>query len=248
MAHLGHRVEVVGNPEPSSSSSSRSAPTARRLEAARARLVERDIAARGLTDARVLAAMGSVRRERFVPPDLMDFAYEDRPLPIGSGQTISQPYIVALMAEAAEIGPDDRVLEVGTGSGYGAAVLAHLAAEVWTIERYEGLAKTAHRRLRAEGLDNVHVAVGDGTLGWPEEAPFDAIVVTASAPDVPPALRQQLADGGRLVLPTGPERRAQALLRIRRIADDYTTEDLGPVRFVPLIGDQGWGPGDTTAA
>lgn len=208
--------------------------------AARARLVERDVGARGITDARVLTAMASVRRERFVPADLAEFAYDDRPLPIGSGQTISQPYIVALMAEAAEIMPSDKVLEVGTGSGYGAAVLAHLASEVWTIERHTELAENASRQLESEGIDNVHVVVGDGTMGWPEEAPFDAIVVTAASPGIPAALRHQMADGGRLILPTGAKKRTQTLLRVRREGEDYRSEDLGRVRFVPLIGKQGW--------
>ena len=203
-------------------------------------MVEHHIAARGIADERVLAAMGSVRRERYVPTDAAEFAYEDRPLPIGVGQTISQPYIVALMAQAAEVGPMDRVLEVGTGSGYGAAVLSNLAAEVWTIELHESLAETARRQLHAEGVNNVHVLVGDGTLGWPEAAPFDAVVVTASGPAVPVALREQLCDGGRLIIPAGPENGDQSLLRIRRIGDGYEREDLGAVRFVPLIGAQGW--------
>ena len=162
------------------------------LDAARARSVDGDVAARGITDERGLSAMRSVHRERFVPAELAESAYHDSALPIGSGQTISQPYIVALMAEAAEISPSDKVLEVGTGSGYGAAVLAELAAEVWTIERHTNLAESARRQLRAEGIDNVHVLVGDGTLGWPEESPYDAIVVTASGPGIPAALREQL--------------------------------------------------------
>lgn len=210
------------------------------LSAARARSVDRDVADRGVRDERVLAAMRTVRRECFVPRYLAESAYDDNPLPIGEGQTISQPYIVALMAEAAEIAPTDRVLEIGTGSGYGAAVLASLAAEVWTIERHERLAEDARRNLRAVKIGNVHVGVGDGTLGWPEEAPFDAIIVTASGPDVPPALQDQLVDGGRLVLPAGPQHRVQSLLRVRRTGDDYGREDLGAVRFVPLIGEQGW--------
>ncbi len=209
-------------------------------EKARQRLVEHDVAARGITDERVLTAMRSVRRERYLPPDMAEFAYDDRPLPIGAGQTISQPFIVALMAEAAEIAPTDTVLEVGTGSGYGAAVLAHLAGEVWTIELHESLAETAREQLRAEGVDNVHVLIGDGSLGWPEAAPYDAIVVTASGPGVPAALRDQLSEGGRLILPAGPEHGAQSLLRIRRTDDEFEVEDLGPVRFVPLIGAQGW--------
>lgn len=210
-------------------------------DAARARMVKDHIAGRGISDERVLAAMKSVHRERFVPGDMVQFSYEDHPLPIGLGQTISQPYIVALMAEAAEISPTDKVLEVGTGSGYGAAVVSHLAAEVWTIERLDDLAETSRNQLSAEGVENVHVVVGDGTLGWPDEAPYDAIIVTAGAPAVPSALRDQLAVGGRLILPSGPERHGQTLLRVRRVTDDrYETEDLGLVRFVPLIGEQGW--------
>jgi len=205
-------------------------------------LVEHRVASRGITDERVLTAMRSVRRERYVPPNMAQFAYEDRPLPIGLGQTISQPFIVALMAEAADIAPGDKVLEVGTGSGYGAAVLAHLGAQVWTIELHERLAETARERLRAEGFDDVHVLTGDGTLGWPEAAPFDAIVVTAGGPGIPAALREQLSDGGRLILPAGPETSSQSLLRIRRTGEDDHVEDLGPVRFVPLIGAQGWDP------
>lgn len=213
------------------------------LTAARAKSVDRDVAARGVRDDRVLAAMRAVRRECFVPAHMAEFAYDDNPLPIGQGQTISQPYIVALMAEAAEITPTDKVLEVGTGSGYGAAVLAVLAAEVWTIERHERLAGDARRHLGAVEIDNVHVVVGDGTMGLAEEAPFDAIIVTASGPDVPAALREQLADGGRLVLPAGPQHRVQSLFRVRRKGDDYRTENLGAVRFVPLIGEQGWSDG-----
>ncbi len=211
-------------------------------DAARARMIEQHIAGRGITDERVLAAMKSVRRERFIPKDMVQFGYEDHPLPIGLGQTISQPFIVALMAEAAEITPTDKVLEVGTGSGYGAAVLAQLAEEVWTIERLEDLAETARHQLTAEGIANVHVLEGDGTLGWPDEAPYDAIIVTAGAPAVPTALSEQLAAGGRLILPSGPKRQGQTLVRVRRRSDNsgFDTEDLGLVRFVPLIGEQGW--------
>ena len=218
------------------------APGAIDVEAARRQMVEHHIAARGVADARVLDALRSVPREHFLPPSLAEFADEDTPLPIEEGQTISQPFIVALMVEAAELEEHDRVLEVGTGSGYGAAVLAEIATGVWTVERHEALARQAQRRLEALGCRNVHVVVGDGTLGLPDVAPFDAIVVTASPGSVPQALLEQLADGGRMVIPVGTEPRAQRLLRIRRCGDDVAEEDLGPVRFVPLIGRQGWAP------
>ncbi|MDH4362551.1 MAG: protein-L-isoaspartate(D-aspartate) O-methyltransferase [Acidimicrobiia bacterium] len=204
------------------------------------------VAARGVSDERVLAALGSVRRERFVAAHLADRAYDDGPLDIGLGQTISQPYIVAVMAEAAGIEPGDQVLEVGTGSGYGAAVLAALGAEVWTIERLAPLADEARRHLEAEGVavngpGGVHVIVGDGSVGFHPEgaglAPWDAIVVTAAAPEVPRALVAQLADGGTLVLPVGKPGGVQALVRIRRQGERFEPEDLGPVRFVPLVSD-----------
>lgn len=208
----------------------------------RSAMVRDQIAGRGLSDERVLEAMGSVPRERFVPAELAPYAYQDRPLPIEEGQTISQPLIVAEMAAAAELTPDSRVLEVGTGSGYGAAVLGRIAAQVFTIERHEELAEQARRRLHELGYENVHVTSGDGTLGWPEHAPYDAIVVTADAPSVPPALLEQLGDGGRLIIPVGPDSDAQKLLRIRRHDDQIVEENLGGVRFVPLIGEQGWRP------
>lgn len=201
------------------------------------RMVERQIAARGIRDPRVLQAMREVRRDAFVPPHLRHEAYDDGPLPIGEGQTISQPFVVALMAEAARIGPEDRVLEVGTGSGYAAAVLGRLAGRVWTIERHASLAETARRRLAVEGFANVEVLVGDGSRGWPPAAPFDAILVAAGAPVVPAALRAQLAPGGRLVMPVGPYGR-QELIRITRTGPDSFQEDgLGDVAFVPLISD-----------
>ena len=203
-------------------------------------MVRRDLLARGVHDQRVLDAMGAVPRERFVPPELTDFAYGDRPLPIGSGQTISQPYIVALMTEALELEPDDRALEIGAGSGYGAAVLARVAAEVWTIERHAALAATAARVLAELGVTNVHVVTGDGTLGCPEAAPFDGIVVTAGGPKAPEALLDQLAEGGRLVIPLGTRMSGQRLVRFRRHGTEYREDDLGPVQFVPLIGEQGW--------
>ncbi len=214
--------------------------TSEHFAASRARMVAEHIASRGVSDPRVLAAMAMVPRELFVGDQLAEFAYEDTPLPIGTGQTISQPYIVAVMADAAQIGPDDRVLEIGTGSGYGAAVLSRMAAEVWTIERHAVLADEARSRLRSLDYDNVRVVVGDGTLGWPEEAPFDAIVVTAGGPAVPAALWEQLAEGGRLIIPVGPETRGQELLRVRRVDGEPIEEDLGAVRFVPLVGEQGW--------
>ena len=206
-------------------------------------MVERDLASRGVRDERVLAVMGEVPRERFVPEELAEFAYTDSPLPIDVGQTISQPFIVALMAQAAELGPHDRVLEVGAGSGYGAAILGRCAGEVWSIERHETLAEQARRRVETLGYDNVHIVCGDGTLGWPEEAPFDAIVVTAGGPSVPPTLWEQLAEGGRLIIPVGPESRGQELVRVRRVAGEPVEEDLGPVRFVPLIGEEGFDAG-----
>ena len=208
----------------------------------RARMVRADIAGRGVTDPAVLRAMGTVPRDAFVPPVQARFAYDDCPLPIGEGQTISQPYIVALMAEAAELGPGDRVLEVGTGSGYGAAVLSRIATQVVTIERHEVLAERARAALADLGYDNVAVVVGDGSLGWPDAAPYDAIVVTADAPSVPEALVAQLADGGRLVIPVGRSPGYQTLVRVRRRGDDLVTDDLGAVAFVPLIGEQGFEP------
>jgi protein-L-isoaspartate(D-aspartate) O-methyltransferase len=204
-------------------------------------MVERQIAARGIRDARVLEAMRTVPRERFVSPALAEFAYRDSPLPIEEGQTISQPYIVAAMIDALELAPSDRVLEIGTGSGYAAAVLARLAREVYTVERLGPLATLAACRLAEAGYDNVQVRHGDGTLGWPEAAPFDAIAVAASAPQLPDALLAQLAIGGRLVIPVGETLQSQRLMRvIRAAADRYETEDLGAVAFVPLIGAGGW--------
>jgi len=209
----------------------------------REEMVRTQIAARGVRDPRVLEAMRTVAREAFVPPELAEFAYNDSPLPIESQQTISQPYIVALMTEALALEPGDRVLEIGTGSGYAAAVLARIAREVYTVERHEELARVASRRLRALGFENVHVLHADGTLGWPDHAPFDAIVVAAGGPKIPPPLLEQLAIGGRLVIPVGDGRDLQKLVRITRSRDGRLhEEDLGDVRFVPLIGVQGWEP------
>jgi len=208
-------------------------------------MVQRQIAGRGVRDRRVLDALLAVPREVFVPERLHEFAYDDTALPIEEEQTISQPYIVALMAEALEIGPDDRVLEVGAGSGYAAAVLSRIAREVYAIERHVALAELARERMRRLGYANVHIIHGDGTLGWPEHAPYDAIAVAAGGPDVPPALRSQLAPGGRLVIPIGTDPRLQELVRVRRTGpDEFKRESLGAVRFVPLVGAQGWHTGE----
>ncbi|MDH3655262.1 MAG: protein-L-isoaspartate(D-aspartate) O-methyltransferase [Myxococcales bacterium] len=210
----------------------------------RRRMVERHVEARGVHDAAVLDAMRAVPREAFLPENLAEFAYDDTPLPIEEGQTISQPFIVAAMAEALKLGPHDRVLEIGTGSGYAAAVLAEIAGEVYSIERHRVLADHATRRLQELDYQNVHVLCGDGTLGWPEHAPFDAILVSAGGPEVPRVLVEQLAPGGRIVIPVGPDLRDQRLLRVTKDSTGQTnTEDLGGVRFVPLIGAGGFGEG-----
>ncbi len=183
--------------------------------------------------------MAKVPRHLFVPEALWHQAYSDRPLPIGYGQTISQPYIVALMTEALELRGDERVLEVGTGSGYQAAILAELAKQVYSVERMPELAKRARRILDRLGYGNVLIRVGDGSKGWPERAPFDAIIVTAGAPKVPKALLQQLKIGGRMVIPVGDEQ-SQELLKIVRLKDGFQQEELGGCRFVKLIGEEGW--------
>ena len=204
-------------------------------------MVSRQLAARGISDVRVLAAMRGVPRQAFVPEEQAEFAYADTPLPIEEGQTISQPYVVAWMAQALELLPGDRVLEIGTGSGYAAAVLSKLAAQVDTIERHASLARSAQARLAQEGFTNVAVRCGDGTLGWPERAPYDAIVIAAGGPSVPPPLLAQLKVGGRLVMPVGSEERVQKLVRVTRTSESETrTEQLGEVQFVPLIGAAGW--------
>lgn len=208
----------------------------------RAEMVERDIAARGVRDARVLQAMRAVPRERFVPEHRLEEACADHPLPIGAGQTISQPYIVALMSEALQLSGGERVLEIGTGSGYAAAVLSRLAREVHTIERIPALAAQAQRMLAELQVANVQVHVGDGSLGWPAAAPYDAIVVTAAGPRIPAALREQLAPLGRLVMPVGRHHGAQELLRLTRARDDGEDDRIDAlcsVAFVPLLGAQG---------
>ena len=202
---------------------------------ARQLMVARQLEGRDITDPRVLAAMGKVPRHRFVPEDLAPQAYDDNPLPIGLGQTISQPYIVALMSQWAEVKPVDQVLEVGTGSGYQAAILAELAGRVFTIELLPELAEAARTRLRDQGYGRVQVRSGDGYQGWPEEAPFDAILVTATAPEVPPALKEQLKEGGRLVIPVGPPGSVQTLLLLRKVKGELREEKRLPVLFVPLV-------------
>ena len=211
------------------------------LPSTRERMVAAQIARRGIHDRKVLEAMRQVPREAFVQPGFEEFAYEDSPLPIGEDQTISQPYVVAAMTEAVEVKPGDRVLEVGTGSGYAAAVLSRIAGRVYGIERYRSLLEAARKRITDLGYDNVELRVGDGTLGWSEAAPFDAIVVSAGGPRVPERLKEQLAIGGRLVIPVGEESKYQNLLKITRKAEnEYDEDDLGPVMFVPLVGEQGW--------
>ncbi|MBW0147054.1 protein-L-isoaspartate(D-aspartate) O-methyltransferase [Marinobacter arenosus] len=207
----------------------------------RAWMVENQIIGRGISSPLVIEAMRRVPREKFVTRTLIDSAYDDGPLPIGSGQTISQPYIVALMADALDLKGGDVVLDIGTGSGYAAAVLASIADRVFSIERIPELADHAAETLSAEGYDNVVVRCGDGTLGWPEQAPFDGICVAAGAPVVPETLKQQLSIGGHLVIPVGSVHTVQSLQRVTRISDtEFRSENLGDVRFVPLLGEQGW--------
>jgi protein-L-isoaspartate(D-aspartate) O-methyltransferase len=215
--------------------------TTRDLARLRERMVNEQLAQRGIQDPVILEAMGTVPREDFVPDSQVRFAYADSPLPIGEGQTISQPYIVALMTEALELTPDDRVLEIGTGSGYAAAVLSRIARWVYTVERHSNLAQAAQARFQRLGYDNIQVHTGDGTLGWIEHAPYDGIVATAGGPSVPQPLRDQLKRGGRLVMPVGRSPQLQELVRVRRLPEDgYRREELGSVRFVPLVGQAGW--------
>lgn len=202
-------------------------------------MVAEQLAKRGIRDERVLEAMQAVPRHHFVPSEDQHLAYADGPLPIGHRQTISQPFIVALMTQLLELKGEERVLEVGAGSGYQAAVLGHLAREVYSVERIPELAAKAEATLRELGIENVHVEVGDGTQGLPEHAPYDGIIVTAAAPQVPKPLKEQLADGGRLVLPVGSQM-GQVLERWRRDGDQYQRETLTPVAFVPLVGQEGW--------
>ncbi len=211
------------------------------LSSRRRHMVEQQILARGVRDEHVLAAMGKVRREAFVPLAVRHLAYVDSPLPIAGGQTISQPYIVALMIEALALQGDEKVLEIGAGSGYAAAILAEIGGEVYAIERIRKLAEKAASHLLSEGYENVHVRHADGTKGWIEAAPFDAILVSAGAPEVPEALARQLTIGGRMVVPVGADPRAQELIRITRTGTNtFDREHLADVRFVPLVGEEGW--------
>ena len=207
---------------------------------ARNRMVEAQIARRGVRDPRILAAMRTVPRELFIAPDFKQFAYEDGALPIAEGQSISQPYIVAAMLEAAGLEDDSKVLEIGAGSGYVTALLGRVADKVFAVERHAALTEAARERLRALGYDNVELKTADGSGGWPEAAPFDAIIVSAGGPQVPESLQQQLAIGGRLVMPVGLEDEQRLVRILRRGLDDFTLRDLGAVRFVKLVGAAGW--------
>lgn len=211
------------------------------LAAQRNRMLNEHLIGRGIRNAAVLAAMMMVPREEFVAEHLRESAYEDHPLPIDEGQTISQPYIVAYMTEMLELSAEDRVLEIGTGSGYAAAILSRIVNTVYTVEHFGSLVQKAIQRFRKLGYTNIHVLEADGTLGWHEHAPYDAIVVTAGAPEVPSPLLEQLATGGRLVIPVGVNPYLQTLVRVRRVSDkDYSREELCAVRFVPLVGSAGW--------
>ena len=206
-------------------------------------MVENQIISRGIVDTRVLAAMRAVPRHAFIPEKFLDEAYEDHPLPVGDGQTISQPYIVALMTSHLELTGSEKVLEIGTGSGYQAAILARLAKEVHSIERIPELASKAEATLKRLGFDNVAVHAGDGSLGWPEAAPYDRIIVTAAAPSVPAELTDQLTTGGRLIIPVG-ERWHQVLEEWRKTPAGLVKKEVLPVVFVPLLGQKGWQDGD----
>jgi len=212
-----------------------------KLAQQRARMVEVQLRSRGIRDERVLAVMGKVPRERFIAPEYVWEAYADGPIPIGAGQTVSQPYMVAAMVEALEVQSSDQVLEVGTGTGYEAAVLAELASKVWTIERHAELADKARRILLELGYGNVHVICGDGSLGLPQQAPFNKILVAAGAPQAPPSLIAQLAEGGRMAVPVG-NRADQQLQIVRKIGGEIVTSLHVLCCFVPLIGSEGWQP------
>jgi protein-L-isoaspartate(D-aspartate) O-methyltransferase len=206
----------------------------------RARMVERQLRRRGIDDERVLVAMGEVPREAFVPASLRHRAYADSALPIDDGQTISQPWIVAAICQALELRGGERVLEVGTGSGYSACVLSLLAGEVVSVERHQGLALSAREALSSVAVTNVELTIGDGSRGIPERAPFEAIAVHATAPAPPPALVSQLAEGGRMVIPIAAGEETDLLTRLRRQGDEVEAETIAPCRFVPLVGEEGY--------
>jgi len=207
----------------------------------RQRMVATQLRARGVRDEKVLAAMGEVPREQFVPVERRPMAYDDAPLPIGEGQTISQPYIVAFMIEALALKGGEKALEIGAGSGYAAAVLGRICGDVYAVERIERLAAAAAKTLRETGVENVHVRFADGSGGWPDHAPYDAILVSAGAPSISEALQRQLAVGGRMVVPVGDHPRAQELVRVTRASEnEFVRERIADVRFVPLIGEAGW--------
>ena len=211
------------------------------LAAQRNKMVKRQIAGRGVRDPLVLAAMRSVPREMFLPEETRRFAYEDRPLPIAAKQTSSQPYTLAFMIESVSLKGGESVLEIGAGSGYAAAVLAEIANEVFTVERVAELATKARESLESLNYFNVHVLHGDGTLGWPENAPFDAILVAAAGPRIPESLKSQMTIGGRMVIPVGSSAFDQKLVRVTRLSEThYKSENIGDVQFVPLIGKEGW--------
>jgi protein-L-isoaspartate(D-aspartate) O-methyltransferase len=211
------------------------------FSAMRANMILTQLKERGIKDTAVLQAMNTIPRETFVSAPHKGMAYQDNPLPIPANQTISQPYVVALMISLLALKPDHRVLEVGTGSGYAAAILSQLVKTVYTIERHQTLIDYAQECLQTIGCENIYIHHGDGTQGWPEHAPYDGIIVAAGGPTIPTALRQQLAIGGRLIMPVGKEQRRQDLIRLTRISQDqFRKKNFGPVAFVPLIGHEGW--------
>lgn len=210
----------------------------------RSQMVKHQIAVKGIKSKALLAALKTVPREKFVPANLKKFSYEDTPLPIGEGQTISQPYIVALMIETLNLKGGGKVLEIGTGSGYAAAVLSLIVDKVYTVERIEQIASNAAATIKSLGYKNIHVLKGDGTLGWKKHAPYDAIVVAAGSPSIPNILKEQLKIGGCLVIPIGNHKHLQKLVKVSRISEsEYTEEHIADVGFVPLIGKQGWQSG-----
>ena len=216
------------------------APEGEKFVKARAAMVQKQLIDRGIDNPRVLSAMGRIPRQRFIAPRLARQAYDDGPLAIGGGQTISQPYIVGLMTQLLDPQPDDRMLEIGLGSGYQTAILAEIVREVFAVERVQELATSALELLNEMGYANVQVLFGDGTLGYPGAAPYNGILVAAAGPDIPPALANQLADGGRLVMPVGAIKDNQILVRLTRNGAQFTREQVLEVRFVPLIGQHGF--------